>query len=345
MTTTTQAPPAKIDGPSGTPAPAPRRRAQPKIRLQQFMLVGALAVLLLVFSIASPHFMTASNVAGILLSASIPGILALGSSFVIASGGIDLSVGTSMTLVSVMLAVFGTADFLGLPFPLAILLALVFGAALGGVVGTMVSYLRLPPFIATLAMMMTTAGFSLIITGTRPRYFTGVAGFRDIATGQLIPYVPNAVIIFLALAVLAWFLMNKTLIGRYATSIGSNEEATKISGVNTRKWKLLIYVTAFVFTAVAGIVMASRLNSVQPTLGLGMELEAIAAVVIGGTSLAGGRATIPGTVIGATLMATMNNGLQILGIAQEWQRIAVAVVIVIAVWADSVRRQHAGKTS
>lgn len=344
MSTLTKPP---VNAPDATRTSAAERpaasKARPKIRLQQLMLVGALVVLFTVFSIASPHFLTMSNFGGILLAASVPGILALGSTFVIASGGIDLSVGTSMTLVSVMLAVFGTSDFLGLPIALSIVLALAFGALAGALVGAMVAYLRLPPFIATLAMMMAAAGLSLIITGARPILFTGVDGFRSLATGQLIPNIPNAVLIFLGLAVIAWFLLNKTLIGRYAISMGSNEEATKVSGIDTKKWKLALYVVAFLFTAVAGVLMASRLNSVQPTLGLGMELEAIAAVVIGGTSLAGGRASIPGTVIGATLMATMNNGLQVMGVAQEWQRLAVAVVIVIAVYADTVRRRRAGE--
>lgn len=329
--------------PAGTPAIETESAPQRQIRWQQFMIFGALIVLVIVFSVASPNFLTVSNVGGILLAAAVTGILALGTSFVIATGGIDLSTGTTMTLVSVVLAVFGTSGYLGLPFGVAVVLALVFGALLGLLVGFLVSYLGIPPFIATLAMMMATQGASLIITGSTPQYFTEVDGFRNVATGQLVPNVPNAVLIFLVLAVVAWFLMNKTLIGRYAVSIGSNEEATRISGVNTRRWKLYIYLTAFVFTAIAGIVMASRLNSAQPALGVGYELEAIAAVVIGGTSLAGGRASIIGTVVGATLMATLNNGLQILGIAQEWQRIAVAVVIIIAVWADTVRRRRSGE--
>lgn len=318
---------------------APRRQ----FRWQQFMIFGALIVLVVIFSIASPNFLTTSNVAGIMLATSVTGILALGTSFVIATGGIDLSLGTTMTLVSVMLAVFGTSAYLGLPFGVAIVLALIFGAGLGVVVGVVVAHLGIPPFIATLAMQMATMGASLIITGSTPQYFTEIDGFRAVATGEIIPNLPNAVLIFLVLAVVAWFLMNKTLIGRYAVSIGSNEEATKISGVNTRRWTVYIYLTAFVFTAIAGIVMASRLNSAQPALGVGYELEAIAAVVIGGTSLAGGRTSIIGTVVGATLMATLNNGLQILGIAQEWQRIAVAVVIIVAVWADTLRRRRSGE--
>lgn len=323
---------------AATPAPTRSRRG---LQLQKFALLGALLLLFLVFFIASPNFLTISNISGILLAASVTGILALGTNFVIATGGIDLSVGTGMTLFSVLLAVLGTSAHLGLPLPVAILLTLVIGALVGMFVGFLVAYMKIPAFIATLAMMMATQGLSLIITSSTPQYFTEHAWFRQIATGQLIPKIPNAVFIFAVVGVVAWFLMNRTLVGRYAIAIGSNAEATKLSGVNTRRWTMYIYMTAFVFTAIAGIVMAARLNSAQPALGVGYELEAIAAVVIGGTSLAGGRAAIGGTVIGAILMATLNNGLQILGIAQEWQRIAVAIVILVAVWGDSVRRNRA----
>src|SRR5699024_10611772 len=156
--------------------------------------------------------------------------------------------------------------------------------------------------------------------------------------------IPNAVFIFAVVALVAWFLMNKTLVGRYAIAIGSNAEATKLSGVNTKRWTLYIYMTAFMFTATAGIVMASRLNSAQPALGIGYELEAIAAVVIGGTSLAGGRASIIGTLIGALLMAELSNGLQIMSIPQEWQRVAIGIVILIAVYADNLRRRKEAAT-
>jgi ribose transport system permease protein len=316
-------------------APEARRRS---VSIQQFLAFGALIALFAFFAVASPNFLSTSNVFGILLAASVTGILALGATFIIATGGIDLSVGTAMTLCSVMTAVFATT--LGLPMPVAVLLGVVVGAFIGLVNGLNVAVLGIPPFIATLAMMMVASGLSLIITGASPMYFTSVPGFGQIALGTLIPNVPNAVLIFLALAALAGVLMNKTLIGRYALSIGSNEEATRMSGINTRTWLIRIYVLAGVFTGIGGVIMAARLNSAQPALGLGYELEAIAAVVIGGTSLSGGRASILGTMIGAILMATLNNGLQIMQIPQEWQKVAVGVVILVAVFADTVRRRR-----
>jgi ribose transport system permease protein len=243
-----------------------------------------------------------------------------------------------MTLCSVMTAVFATKA--GLPMLLAVVLGVAFGALIGLINGLNVAVLGIPPFIATLAMMMVASGLSLVITGASPVYFTSVPGFGQIALGTLIPRVPNAVLIFLALAALAGVLLNKALVGRYALSIGSNEEATRMSGIDTRAWLIKIYVLAGVFTGIGGVVMAARLNSAQPALGLGYELEAIAAVVIGGTSLSGGRASILGTIIGAILMATLNNGLQIMAIPQEWQKVAVGIVILVAVFADNVRRRR-----
>lgn len=331
-----------------TPAtpPAPQRplRLRAGFGLQQLLAFAALAVLFVFFSISSSNFLTGTNIAGILLAASVVGVLALGATFVIATSGIDLSVGTAMTLTSVVTAVLLTDGHLGLPMWLGLPLALAFGALVGLINGVNVAILRIPPFIATLAMMMAASGLALIISGASPIYFTDVQGFGSISLGRLIPGVPNAVLVFFALAILAGVLLNKGLIGRYALSIGSNEEATKISGVNTKAWLIRIYTLAGLFTGVAGVLMASRLNSAQPALGQGYELEAIAAVVIGGTSLSGGRASVLGTVVGAILMATLNNGLQLMAIPQEWQRVAVGVVILVAVFSDNLRRRRERST-
>lgn len=322
----------------------PRQRIS--ARLQQMLAFGALILLFIFFSLASPNFLSWSNFTGLLMSAAVTGILALGATFIIATAGIDLSVGTGMTLCAVMTGVFLSEEYLGLPLPVGLLLGLLSGVVLGLINGFNVAYLRIPPFIATLAMMMVAQGLSLVISGTKPIYFSEVAGFGAISRGSIIPAprFPNAVLIFFIATIIAAVLMNKSLIGRYSLSIGSNEEATRISGINTRRWLLRIYVLAGAFTGLAGIVMASRLNSAQPALGIGYELEAIAAVVIGGTSLAGGRASIVGTLIGALLMAELSNGLQIMSIPQEWQRVAIGIVILIAVYADNLRRRKEATT-
>ncbi|MFI2702298.1 ABC transporter permease [Cellulosimicrobium composti] len=310
----------------------PRYRQQ----LQQILAFAGLVVIFAFFSVASPYFLDWANIKGILLATAVTGIMALGATFVIATGGIDLSVGTGMTLCAVMTGVFLTN--LGLPLAVGVLGGIAAGALLGLVNGLNVSFLGIPPFIATLATMMVAQGLSLVISGTKPIYFSDVAGFGQIALGELVPGLPNAVLIFFVAAVVAGVLLSKSLVGRYALSIGSNEEATAISGIDVRRWKVVVYTVAGVFTGLAGVVMASRLNSAQPGLGLGYELEAIAAVVIGGTSLRGGKATILGTVIGALIMATLTNGLRIMSIPQEWQKVAVGVVILLAVYTDILRR-------
>jgi ribose transport system permease protein len=332
MTTTTTAPAATIRG-------AIRRNGgRYRQRLQQMLAFAGLLVIFAFFSVASPFFLNWPNIKGILLATAVTGIMALGATFVIATGGIDLSVGTGMTLCSVMTGVF--LSNLGLPLVVGVLGGIAVGALIGLVNGLNTSLLGLPPFIATLAMMMVAQGLSLVISGTRPIYFSDVAGFDRIALGELIPGLPNAVLIFFVAAAVAGVTLSKTLVGRYAQSMGSNEEATEISGVDVRRWKVLVYVVAGLFTGLAGVVLASRLNSAQPGLGLGYELEAIAAVVIGGTSLRGGKATILGTVIGALIMATLTNGLRIMSIPQEWQKVAVGIVIVLAVYADILRRRR-----
>ncbi|MPZ00845.1 MAG: ABC transporter permease [Actinophytocola sp.] len=280
-----------------------------------------------------------SNVSGILLSTAVIGVLALGTTFVIITAGIDLSTGTGMTLCAVMTGVLLTN--MELPLVVGVAGGIMTGALMGLINGFNVAVLQIPPFIATLAMMMVAQGLALVISGTRPIYFTDVDGFIGIALGELIPGLPNAVLVLFAMAVIGGVVLARTLLGRYAFAIGSNEEATGISGVKVRKWKILTYTFAGVFTGVAGVILAARLNSAQPALGLGYELQAIAAVVIGGTSLSGGRGSIVGTMIGALIMSVLTNGLRIMSIPQEWQTVVIGVVILIAVYADNLRRRKA----
>jgi ribose transport system permease protein len=313
--------------------------------LQQLLAFASLIVLIVVFSVSSANFFQFDNIIGILLSTAVTGVLALGSTFVIITGGIDLSVGTVMTLCSVMTGVFIT--FWGLPVPVGILGGILTGAVCGLISGVTVAKMKIPPFIATLAMMMVAKGLALVISGTKPIYFTSIPGFSQISLGSTIGSVipglqiPNAVLIFFAAAVLGGVVLTKTIIGRYNFAIGSNEEATRLSGVDVDFWKILIYTITGIFTGIAGMIMVSRLNSAQPALGQGYELEAIAAVVIGGTSLSGGKGTIVGTVIGALIMSVLTNGLRILSVPQEWQTVVVGLVIMLAVFADMLRRRKA----
>lgn len=331
--------PAQSNPGQRTTASASTRRDAIRQRLQQSLAFGTLIVLLIFFSIASRNFFTFSNITTILLSTAVIGILALGTTFVIVTGGIDLSIGTGMTMCSVVAGLVMVNA--GLPLVLGVLAGLACGALMGFINGVNISVLGLPPFIATLGMMLVAQGLALVLSGVRPIYFSSDPMFRKIALGEVIHGIPNAVVIMFGLAVVAWVILSRTLLGRYTYAIGSNEEATRLSGIDTRKWKILIYTLAGVFTGAAGIVMASRLNSAQPQLGAGYELQAIAAVIIGGTSLLGGRGTILGTLIGALIMSVLINGLRILSIQSEWQNVVVGVVILVAVFSDTLRQRRA----
>jgi ribose transport system permease protein len=308
-------------------------------RLQQFLAFASLIVIFAFFAVVSPDFLNYGNVTAILFSTVVIGTLALGTTFVIITGGIDLSLGTGMALCAVISGVLIVNS--GLPMPLGVLGAVLFGGVIGLVNGINVAVLKLPPFIATLAMMLVAQGLALVISGSAPIYFNDSPNYSKISTGSIVPGTnfPNAVLIFAVLAVAAGVLLNKTVLGRYTYSIGSNEEATALSGINVRGWKLIIYTLAGLFTGLAGVLISARLGSAQPATGVGYELQAIAAVVIGGTSLSGGKGSIVGTVIGALIISVLNNGLQIMSIPQEWQNVILGCVILVAVYADMARKR------
>ncbi len=307
--------------------------------VQQLLALASLIAILVFFSFASPYFFTPSNLVGILMAATVTGILALGTTFVIVSGGIDLSIGTGMILCGVMTGVFMT--YWGWPAWAGVTGAILFGGLIGFVNGFNVAVLRLPPFIATLGMMLVASGLSLVISGTKPIYFKEHPDFYLLMNYSVIPGArfPLGVLIFLVLTVVAAIVLAKTIVGRYAFSIGSNEAATALSGVNVVRWKLTIYTLAGLFVGIAGVLAASRLSSAQPVGGMGLELEAIAAVVIGGTSLQGGRGSIAGTVVGALIVAVLTNGLRVTAVPQEWQSVVVGCVILVAVYVDMLRRK------
>jgi ribose transport system permease protein len=319
--------------------------------MQQVLAFLALALLFIGFSLASQlllhaqYFLQTSNVIGILLATAVNGILALGVTFVIITGGIDLSIGTVMTLSSVAAGVF-IANW-HLPIALGVLLALLVGALAGFFNGVIIARFKVPPFIATLGMLNIAKGLSLVISQLKPIYFDSSPGFNSIAMGSIanlgaiIPglAIPNAVLILFGAAIIASLILSKTVLGRYTFALGSNEEASRLSGVNVNAWKIAVYTLTGLFAGLAGIIIASRINSAQPSLGQGYELDAIAAAVIGGTSLSGGEGTILGTIIGAFIISTLSNGLRILSVPQEWQIVVTGFIVILAVYLDIIRRR------
>lgn len=307
------------------------------VSVQQLLIFGTWIVLLIGFSIADPHFMRMGNIVSLLLASAVTGIQALGVTFAIATGGIDITPGLGMAMTGVITAMCMVTFHM--PMWAAIIVGILAGAVLGWVNGLLIAGFKMQPMIATLAMMLVAQGAALVLSGSKPIYTTDVAGFDQLARGTQLLGIPNAVWIFLALAVVSWVILNKTRLGRYALSMGSNEEATRMSGVNVRFWKWAVYVLAGCYTGLSGVVMTSRLSAAQPATGSGYEMYAIAAAVIGGASLAGGRASIVGTVIGALIITTINNGLQILSVPDPWQKIFLGIVVIAAVLVD-IYRQH-----
>jgi ribose transport system permease protein len=312
--------------------------------IQRILAFSALIVLALGFSLASPYFRTFDNLVGILLATAVNGVLALGVTFVIITGGIDLSVGTVMTFSAVMTGVFITN--MGLPIPIGILGGILAGSTAGLVNGLMISRMKIPPFIATLGMLYATKGLSLVISELKPIYFNDTPAFREMAMGsifgKIIPgfNIPNAVLVLFGAAIIASLILSRTILGRYTYALGSNEEATRLSGVNVASWKTAVYTLCGFFAGLAGVLISARLNSAQPALGAGYELDAIAAVVIGGTSLSGGEGSILGTVIGAFVISILTNGLRILSVPQEWQMVVTGGIVVLAVYLDILRRKR-----
>ena len=328
-----------------TDTTAPAAKSGPRISgaFHRLLAFSGLIALVVVFSIASPNFMQTQNVLAILQATSVNGVLAIAATLVIITGGIDLSVGTLMTFCAVITGVVLTN--LGMPLPIGILASILAGTFCGLISGTIIAKLKVPPFIATLGMMLILKGLSLVISGTKPIYFNDTPGFNQIALGSAVGSifpavpVPNGVLILFLVAAVAAFVLSKTALGRYTFALGSNEEAVRLSGVNVDRWKIAVYATAGGICGVAGLLIASRLNSAQPALGQGYELDAIAAVVIGGTSLSGGRGTVLGTLIGALIISVLANGLRILSVAQEWQTVVTGSIIILAVYADILRRR------
>ncbi|MGW1257256.1 ABC transporter permease/substrate-binding protein [Streptomyces sp. NPDC002513] len=294
----------------------------------------ALIVLVIVMSALSGDFLTADNFLNIGVQAAVTAILAFGVTFVIVSAGIDLSVGSVAALSATVLAWSATSA--GVPVAIAVVLAVATGLAAGLVNGVLISYGKLPPFIATLAMLSVGRGLSLVISQGSPIAFPdSVSHLGDTLGGWL----PVPVLVMVVMGLITAFVLGRTYIGRSMYAIGGNEEAARLSGLRVKKQKIAIYALSGVFAAAAGIVLAARLSSAQPQAASGYELDAIAAVVIGGASLAGGTGKASGTLIGALILAVLRNGLNLLSVSAFWQQVVIGVVIALAVLLDTARRK------
>jgi ribose/xylose/arabinose/galactoside ABC-type transport system permease subunit len=328
---------------AGNETAAARSGAGPRSRAlllsaRQFGTVIGLLVLCATLWILTPHFLTVSNLLNIAEQTSINATVAVGMTFVILSAGIDLSVGSIVALSGVVLGIALQAK---LPLPVALPMSLVTGLACGVVNGALISWGRLPPFIVTLGTMSIARGAALLATEGRP--ISGFdASFRILATGR-VGFIPAPVIVMAVVYLLAHVVLTRTTFGRYVYAIGGNEEATRLSGVAVRFHKTMIYGVSGLTSAVAAIVLTARLNSAQPIAGIMYELDAIAATVIGGTSLMGGEGTLGGTLVGALIMGVLRNGLNLLGVSSFLQQIVIGGVIVVAVLLDTIlkRKHHA----
>lgn len=302
---------------------------------RQFGTLLGLIGLIIIFWISTPYFLTISNLLNIAQQTSINAIIAVGMTFVIITAGIDLSVGSILAFSGVVLA---SVLKVGAPFSIAILVGFGVGLLCGVVNGLLISYGRLPPFISTLGMMSVARGAALLYTQGRP--ISGFSiNFRYLATGEIF-HIPSPVVIMILVYILAHFVLTRTKLGRYSYAIGGNEEAAILSGVNVKFYKTMVYGLCGMLSGLGAIILTARLNSAQPIAGIMYELDAIAATVIGGTSLMGGEGRMIGTLIGALIMGVLRNGLNILGVSSFIQQTIIGSVIIIAVLIDmALKRQ------
>ncbi len=295
----------------------------------------------LVLSLLSPHFLTLGNIFAIGVQMAVIAIMAIGQMMIIISAGIDLSVGSVLALSGVISTMLITS---GVSVGLGILAGTIVGGLCGLANGLMIAYGYIPPFIATLGMMGIARGAALLLTGGVP-IFGLPESFNFLGGGRILFGVPVPVVILIVLALVGHFALTRTRFGRYVFAIGSNAEAARLSGINVRGALARIYTYAGLLYGFAGVLMASRLSTGQPTAGTGYELDVIAACVIGGASLSGGEGTVLGAIIGALIMGVLRNGCNLLDISAFWQQIAIGAIIVIAVFSDQYRKHKASRSA
>lgn len=299
----------------------------------------AMCVFLIIFPRTRTTFPTVKNIFNILRQNSTNLFLATGMTMVIILGGIDLSVGSVIALSGCIAAM--CVVNLGLPEIVGFLAAMIVGAIVGIFNGFVISMTAIPPFIVTLASMNITKGIALVLTGGAPiRCMTDA--FKFPGAGYIGP-VPTPVILMLIIFIIAACIINRTKLGRHIYAVGGNAQAAQFSGIDVKKVKFIVYTYTGLMAGLAGIVTASRLYSGQPTAGDGAEMDAIAAVVVGGTSMSGGSGRIGGTLIGVLIIGVLNNGLNLMGVDSNWQYIVKGLVILLAVYVDFIRNKKAGR--
>ncbi|UOF92550.1 ABC transporter permease [Fodinisporobacter ferrooxydans] len=297
-----------------------------------------LIFIMIILSVISPNFLTIRNLLTILLQISIVGIITVGETMVLITAGVDLSVGSIVGLSGVLSTLL-MAD-VHFPIWLAVIGGIIVGGLVGMVNGVLVTKVKLPSFISTLGMMGVARGFALILTGgvtvfNLPDQFGWIGGGRFAG-------IPVPVYFLVAVGIIGTFVLNRTRLGRYTYAIGSNSETARLSGINISKYLVIIYAIAGTLSGLAGVILASRIITGEPTAGLGYELDVIAACVIGGTSLFGGEGTVLGSMIGAALMGVIRNGSDLLNISAFWQQVIIGIIIWGAVAWDSYRRRKVG---
>jgi putative xylitol transport system permease protein len=306
--------------------------------VREYGIYLAFAILVIALSFANQYFLTQSNISNVLLQTSINGVLAFGMTFVVITRGIDLSVGSVLALAGIVSSSFATTSSIaavaGGPYPVFVALAIgvLIGAATGAIVGVIVARFAVPAFVATLGMLSAARGLTLIYAGGRPVPAL-TPQFRWIGTGNLFG-IPAPVIIFGAVFLFSWFILSRTRFGRYVYAVGGNPRAAKTSGIDVIRIRFAVYVICGALAGLAGMLLAARTGSALTQAGIGYELDAIAAVVIGGVSLSGGVGRVTGTLIGALIIGVMNNGLDLMGIESYYQQVLKGMLIVGAVMLD-----------
>jgi ribose/xylose/arabinose/galactoside ABC-type transport system permease subunit len=302
--------------------------------LGKYGIYFAFALLVIVMGIISPPFFNPSNIINILRQTSVNGIIAVGMTMVIITGGIDLSVGSLLALSAVIATSFAHPGQWPVVVPVS--LGLFVGLAGGTLNGLLIAKKRIAPFIVTLGMMTAARGLALVYTNGRP--VINLSDSYNRIGGGYWAGVPVPVWIFIAVLLIGAFVLHYTRFGRYVFAVGGNELAARVSGINTNRIKISVYALTGALAGLAGVVLSSRVMSGSASTGQGYELDAIAAVVIGGTSLSGGVGTIAGTITGALIIGVMNNGLDLMNVSSYWQQIVKGLIIVLAVMLDKKKK-------